>query len=746
MVLKMAEHVLLCLKCRAKGHVVDKCNSDVWQLENDWMFSDARMSMDFQSAWTSSEHVLCDRCQALDLTHLLDSRPQWRSQSQLTQAFDDGSEFIQSLGKTGSIQLWADCAFCYCLFAMTPNPSSSEQEVVLFPDWTMCRLSGEKGIVMDTEEKRRSATCLVSTLKPSSLTLPLPVSAHRGDALCLMDDDLEPQRTLGGRKISQYRMNVEVVGEWLASCSRLHGADCAPVFTEELHGIRLVDVVTGKVVKYPGDCEYVALSYVWGDTKQRSFKLGDSLDGLLKTLEDAICCTRKLRKRYLWADSLCIDQSDEKDKTDQISRMWSIYRGAYVTIIALSGSSADSGLSRLSRSKPKAYPQLTCCIKGRRLVGLMPTLSQQIWTCPWGKRAWTLQEAILSPRCLYLSDHQLYFECAAIQYSESLNQARSWSHNLSQSANRTDLDSGFVTWMMNQAGPGCLRNPLDSRPTRLDHWGAKVTLYSYRDMKDANDGLRAFNGILQRLETMYTKGFFWGLPIEDFDWGLLWRSQWPPTRREGFPSWCFAGWKGGVWCGQPLDITKPRRFPIDLEIYRSKAGQLEPIFKTRNGHSANDNDICIIIRNDPVNKASRCDPKEPVFHLDKYPLAEKSGYLFIDALCFHFSPDFRNPRRRIRISGEYENFTFVVRNTECYISIISTDREIAGKAEKEEKTFVLISRDHYRGFIKHHLLLIRLQKHSDIAERGTVLELYVPIDQLDVLEELKPQRRRIVLA
>lgn len=49
--------------------------------------------------------------------------------------------------------------------------------------------------------------------------------------------------------------------------------------------------------------------------------------------------------------------------------------------------------------------QLTCCIKGRRLVGTMPTLSQQTWVCPWSHRAWTLQEAMLSPRCLYFSDH-----------------------------------------------------------------------------------------------------------------------------------------------------------------------------------------------------------------------------------------------------------------------------------------------------------------------------------------------------
>jgi hypothetical protein len=59
-----------------------------------------------------------------------------------------------------------------------------------------------------------------------------------------------------------------------------------------------------------------------------------------------------------------------------------IYRGAYATIIALSGESADAGLPRLGPNV-RICPQLTCSIDGKRLVGLMPTLSQLIWVAPW---------------------------------------------------------------------------------------------------------------------------------------------------------------------------------------------------------------------------------------------------------------------------------------------------------------------------------------------------------------------------
>jgi hypothetical protein len=146
------------------------------------------------------------------------------------------------------------------------------------------------------------------------------------------------------------------------------------------------------------ECEYVALSYVWGGVTQDNYKLGDKLRTLPKTLEDALSFTEKLGKRYVSIDAVCIDQSDDKDKANQINRIWSIYRGAWITIIALSGKSADSGFSRFSRET--YFPQLRCRIKGKTLVSLMPTLSQQIWVSPWGGRAWTLQEGLLSPRCL----------------------------------------------------------------------------------------------------------------------------------------------------------------------------------------------------------------------------------------------------------------------------------------------------------------------------------------------------------
>ena len=177
---------------------------------------------------------------------------------------------------------------------------------------------------------------------------------------------------MGGRQINPQDLSTSIIEEWLSSCSQLHGVDCRPEWTEDLREIRLVDVSTRKVVKYPDYCcKYVALSYVWGDVAQQSYQLGSLLGNLPQTIEDAISFVQKLGRQYLWVDWLCIGQKDDADKHHQIERMWGIYRGAYVTVMALSGESADAGLPHLGPNK-RIYPQVNCCINGRRLVGLIP--------------------------------------------------------------------------------------------------------------------------------------------------------------------------------------------------------------------------------------------------------------------------------------------------------------------------------------------------------------------------------------
>lgn len=701
------------------------------------------MHMNFTSAWTDSQHAICSRCDELDLISILDGFPPWHSQDEQSQAVSQRNESVHCLGKTGITEFWADCDVCRCLFALTPNPSSMEQDILLVPDWTLCRVTGEFGAVLDAAEKRQYATCLVVALDPSSHSLPFSIRAHRGDAMCLVADDLKDGRTLGGRELQRNGVDVNLVNEWIRRCSRLHGAHCAPVLTDELAGIRLLDVQNRRIVKFPDTSpDYIAASYVWGGIPAKQFKLGDTVGPLPTTLEDMLFLAKLLGKRYLWTDYVCIDQFDEDEKADQIARMWSIYRGAYITIFAMPGTSADSGLSGLSRQE--SFSQLACQIKGRRLVGTFPTFSQEAWVTPWATRAWTLQEGYLSPRCLFFTDHQMYFDCSAMLCCETLNHSDSWAHNLTEASNTTGRP--FLAWITDQIGAGGYRMPLRDPAKRLETWGVKLNMYSYRDMTSEKDALRAFDGIAQQLRSIYPAGFLYGLPIEDFDWGLLWRSQWPPTRRAHFPSWTWAGWKGGLWFGQPFDATQTRAFSVHLNICSMKGGQSHPVFKTEHvslqHHLSRSPPIV-----DPIQWSAQSPPEEELPVLDAVPEAEVDGVLIIDAVCLHFVPDFSRPRTSIESTGQFEIFDITVAGVNCMIYIISVDEEINRPKEVEVRdTLILIARDSIQDLICHHLLLIRYHEGSNLAHRVTTFQLLVPYEGLIALATLKPCRRRILLA
>ncbi|KAL2126194.1 hypothetical protein VTI74DRAFT_1489 [Chaetomium olivicolor] len=418
----------------------------------------------------------------------------WQAAAELNRAAKSTESFIR-LGSVGSIKFLSNCPLCRCLFALTPNPSSATQVLYVLTDWTMNRLAGETPTVTDTTDWAQFGKCLIVFLDGQAPKLEFSTRVHRGDALAIVDED-DVSHVLGGRVIAPDKIDVGMAEAWLSSCSRYHGEKCLPEWNSELRHIKLVDVATRQIVQAPGGrFEYTALSYVWGGVQQGSYQAGSKLKGALpQTIEDAMDLTGRLGKRYLWVDSRCIDQASAADKERQIKLMCSIYQGAYLTVVAVSGTSATAGLPRMRAGTAAMQPQLSCRIDGKRLVGLMPTLSQQIWRSPWGSRAWTLQEALLSPRSLYVSDHQLYFECNGMQCCESLNDTRSWAHSLA-----LDQSPEQGGWLASRVGDGCLRTPIDIASQRLERYGSKLTLYSYRRMTVQSDGLNAFSGILSFL-------------------------------------------------------------------------------------------------------------------------------------------------------------------------------------------------------------------------------------------------------
>lgn len=174
-------------------------------------------------------------------------------------------------------------------------------------------------------------------------------------------------------------------------------------------------------------------------------------------------------------------------------------------------------------------------------TGTMSNLSRSIWTQKWGTRASTLQEAVLSPSCIYFGDQQVYFECNGMQCCESLDESKSWMHQVVRDAHfqRTQHSDATV-------GGGVLRRPTLGKG-RIIQYGTLVSLFSRRYMSDQSDGLNALGGIMQYFrESHYGEGFFWGLPVEDLNWALCWMEGPDVLKRRGNSSWSWAGWQGHV--------------------------------------------------------------------------------------------------------------------------------------------------------------------------------------------------------
>ena len=156
---------------------------------------------------------------------------------------------------------------------------------------------------------------------------------------------------------------------------------------------------------------YEALSYAWGDEMSGSgMSLHQSTEAnttasyilLRQNLESAL---RHLRPadghppRRLWIDMLCINQSNDPEKSLQVRRMADIFAGAQRTLIWLGPASECSpGAMRLVREissrfrKKEEHATDTQWLRNRyedRGPGLF-TLMQRIW---W-KRLWVVQEAL----------------------------------------------------------------------------------------------------------------------------------------------------------------------------------------------------------------------------------------------------------------------------------------------------------------------------------------------------------------
>lgn len=192
---------------------------------------------------------------------------------------------------------------------------------------------------------------------------------------------------LSSRKRSSI-IDWSLVRRWMSVCDHEHGVDCQRLHRHTLiqrpHKLVLIDVVSMCLIQAEGDVEYAALSYVWGLDVQQLGLSASNREDLFKrqsltkpvfasymtaTVSDAIYVTREIGLRYLWVDTLCIQQDQRIDTAYQVANMHNIFGSSHVTIVAAQGLTANAGLRGTpSTPRPMIHRQAVVKYKAKPLM------------------------------------------------------------------------------------------------------------------------------------------------------------------------------------------------------------------------------------------------------------------------------------------------------------------------------------------------------------------------------------------
>ena len=361
------------------------------------------------------------------------------------------------------------------------------------------------------------------------------------------------------------KLDSQLIRRWLNDCETSHShCRSADSTSNDDVDIMLIDVVKNRLIQKRSNCRYLALSYVWGDvqmlktTKEnfplltQSGALSLRKDQIPQVIRDTMKLVLAIGEKYLWVDTLCIVQDDPVDKHAQIAQMHTIYHQSALTIVAFSGETANSRLPGVQSGS--RFPTQSIQLSGGwNLMSLSPEIPDIMRISTYERRAWTLQERLLSRRCLYLTHWHAYFQC-----QENLK-CEGWEGPIARNVSHHRALNPLSDLRKFLSAQSQGRRTLVWKEA-FDIYVKLVHTYTRRQLSYPSDILNAFCGLSTVMEQLCRGPFTCGLPKAILDLALLWAPSGPrnpnasdyPQRREKFPTWSWAGWAGPVsynWIG-----------------------------------------------------------------------------------------------------------------------------------------------------------------------------------------------------
>lgn len=354
--------------------------------------------------------------------------------------------------------------------------------------------------------------------------------------------------------------------------------------TKSCNKIRLLEPIYAT-----DDYPYATLSHCWGNEKTsqllennlKSFISGVDEKTLLKVYQDAVSFTRRAGLSYIWIDSLCIIQDSVGDWLNESARMGGIYQNADLNIAATGFTSGETGLfaERDGRSILPVPITLTedILINGRavltkddyfitRLSG-PGEWSDEVDEGPLNRRAWVVQERILSRKTIHFGTRQLYWECLETEASE----VYPYGFPKPMTVNNVKRKAPWLQmllWNEDNDDYG-LQRPYNDPESALGYWHIIMEAYSRGQLTFTSDKMIALSGLANIMTEFIHGRYLAGIWEQSLLHQLVWYVRRPGVsvsdslRREyRCPSWSWMAVDG------PVYLTKNYPFVDDAKLTR----------------------------------------------------------------------------------------------------------------------------------------------------------------------------------
>ncbi|CAN9327746.1 unnamed protein product [Alternaria alternata] len=311
---------------------------------------------------------------------------------------------------------------------------------------------------------------------------------------------------------------------WLENCNQAHIDTCAPQDNQTQLPKRLIDVSkidkpkivdSATLTNSAENRRYLAFSHKWGVMPANATTTVHNLparrrgipeEEIPKSFANAIAITKALGCRYLWIDSLCINQrchDNDGDFKEQAGSMQSVYANAYCVIAASSAEGATEGfLQRDTRACSGSVK------KGDIYISAVTNdFDRDVLNSPLARRSWVLQERALARRTIFFTNRQMYWECGQGVRCETLRR----------------MNNDRVAFLGDAHFPDKATQVDTTRGSQIDLWESLFKDYSGLEISTATDRSIAIEGLITRLSLKFKSPNLFGLFYSFWGRCLLWR-------------------------------------------------------------------------------------------------------------------------------------------------------------------------------------------------------------------------------